>query len=192
MKETLAAGLLLEAGWDKLINAARGDGKGAVLVDPMTGSGTLPTEAALIACDMAPGLVRIATWRGGKGGSDESPHRYPPCVRWKDFSDTETWDELVAKATRRAKLGMKWARAPSDFVDGNVKILCNEKNPRALQLARTSIRNSGLTPIISLSEGDCKDWKLGGDDLNSQRDVLEGRTMVVCNPVSILSSTCVS
>ena len=35
MKETLAAGLLLESGWDKLVMAARGDDKGAVLVDPM-------------------------------------------------------------------------------------------------------------------------------------------------------------
>ena len=64
MKESMAAGVLLEAGWDKLVLAARGDDKGAVLVDPTTGSGTFPTEAALIACDIAPGLLRIASWRG--------------------------------------------------------------------------------------------------------------------------------
>ena len=39
MKESLAAGLLMEAGWDKLISAAKLDGLKAVLIDPMTGSG---------------------------------------------------------------------------------------------------------------------------------------------------------
>ena len=58
MKEMLAAGLLLEAGWDKL-SAAREDGlgAGAVLLHPMAGSATLPMEAALITCNIAPGLL---------------------------------------------------------------------------------------------------------------------------------------
>jgi len=183
MKESLAAGLLLEAGWDKLVNAARGDGLGAVLVDPMTGSGTLPTEAALIACDMAPGLLRIASWRDdGGGGRRNNPHRCPPCVRWKDFSDVGTWDELVAKAMQRAKSGMEWARSSSESARNNVKILCNEKNPRAVGLAKTSIRNAGVNAIVSLGEGDCSDWHLGGEDSADDRDILEGRTIFVCNP----------
>ena len=138
MKETLAAGLLLEAGWDKLIDAAKADGLRAVLVDPMTGSATLPTEAALIACDVAPGLVRIGSWRddgvgggggggagrrdegakrkkgggggGGRGGgADDNPHRRPPCTRWKDFGKPGEWDDLLAEATRRARAGREWA-----------------------------------------------------------------------------------
>jgi len=182
MKESLAAGLLLEAGWDKLIHAARGDGKGAVLVDPMTGSGTLPTEAALIACDMAPGLLRIAAWRGDQGRNN--PHRSPPCVRWKDFSsNVEVWDELVADATQRAKTGMKWARSSSESGQKNVKILGNEKNPRAFSLAQSSVRTAGVGAMVSLSEGDCVDWDLGGGDATTNnRDVIEGRTMFVCNP----------
>jgi len=180
MKETLAAGLLLQAGWDKLIDAARGDGEGAVLIDPMTGSGTLPTEAALIACDMAPGLLRIASWRGNERGGGKNPHRYPPCIRWKDFSTVDTWDELIAKAAQRAKSGMKWARSSSsESGKRNVNILCNEKNPRAVHLARTSIRNAGLNSMVSLSEGDCFDWDLSGSNAG---DVIEGRTIFVCNP----------
>ena len=183
MKESMAAGLLLEAGWDKLVLAARGDGKGAVLVDPMTGSGTFPTEAALIACDMAPGLLRIAGWRGRTG---TNPHRQPPCIRWKDFSNVEVWDELVAKATKRAKSGMKWALSPSQTGQRNVKILCNEMNPRAASLAQNSIRNSNMKSIISLNEGDCIDWDLGGGDpANSDMEVVPGRTIFVCNPVSL-------
>jgi len=191
MKETMAAGLLLESGWDKLISAARGDGQGAVLVDPMTGSGTLPVEAALIACDMAPGLLRIASWRssGGDNDSNLNPHRFPPCIRWKDFSDQTTWDELLDKATSRAKSGMKWARSISSSEqqeDGghkNVKILCNEMNPRAYSLALASIRSAGVGSLVSLSEGDCLDWDLrGSDEEETNRDIIQGRTIFVCNP----------
>lgn len=180
MKESLAAGLLLEAGWDKLVSAARGDGKGAVLVDPMTGSATMPTEAALIACDMAPGLSRISSWRG----HDRNIHRFPPCTRWKDFSNTDVWAELLAKAGKRAKSGMKWANSLSENGDhSNVKILCNEMNPRAHSLARTSISNAGVRSIVSLSEGDCMGWDLGGgEDSTNDRNVVVGRTIFVCNP----------
>jgi len=187
MKETMAAGLLLESGWDKLVSAARGDGQGAVLVDPMTGSGTLPVEAALIACDMAPGLLRIASWRSSGDNDSLNPHRFPPCIRWKDFSDRTTWDELLDKATSRAKLGMKWARSLSSEQDGhkNVKILCNEMNPRAYSLALASIRSAGVGSLASLSEGDCIHWDLGGEseeEEETNRDIIQGRTIFVCNP----------
>ena len=52
LKETLAAAVLIRAGWPAL--AAHG----APLVDPMCGSGTLVLEAALMAADVAPGLFR--------------------------------------------------------------------------------------------------------------------------------------
>ena len=172
MKESLAAGLLLSAGWDKLVNAARGDGKGAVLVDPMAGSATLPVEAALIACDMAPGLSRIASWRSGNG--NRNPHRYPPAIRWKDFADLATWDELLADAKSRALAGMKFANSPMGNGGNNVSIYCNEKNPGAAQLARSSIKNAGVSKTVLLSEGDCIDWK--------NIPVIPSRTIFVSNP----------
>ena len=52
LKENLAAGLLLRAGWPELAAA------GAPLLDPMCGSGTLAIEAGLMAADRAPGLGR--------------------------------------------------------------------------------------------------------------------------------------
>ena len=52
LKENVAAAVLLRAGWPA-INA-----RGGVLVDPMCGSGTFLTEAALIAADAAPALDR--------------------------------------------------------------------------------------------------------------------------------------
>jgi putative N6-adenine-specific DNA methylase len=164
MKESLAAGLLLEAGWEKLITAAKIDNLGAVLIDPMTGSATLPTEAALIACDMAPGLSRIASYNG----NGRNPHRYPPAVRWKDFSNESVWKELLNVATQRANAGLSWAR-------NNVSIHCNERNQRAVSLAKSSIKNSGAGSVISLNEGDCIDWDL-------EDKVIPGRTIFVCNP----------
>jgi len=48
MQETLAAGVILAAGW-------RGEGN---FINPMCGSGTLAIEAALVGLDRAPGLLR--------------------------------------------------------------------------------------------------------------------------------------
>ena len=48
VRETLAAGLLLAAGWDTT----------SPLLDPFCGSGTIPIEAALMARNIAPGKQR--------------------------------------------------------------------------------------------------------------------------------------
>ena len=75
LKETLAAAMLAAADW-------RGTPEqGGALHDPCCGSGTIPIEAALIACDSAPGLqgrsgsatyARIA--RGDNSGFAQDPH----------------------------------------------------------------------------------------------------------------------
>lgn len=51
LKETLAAAMLAAAGW-------RGRPEDGALLDPCCGAGTIPIEAAQIACDIAPGLQR--------------------------------------------------------------------------------------------------------------------------------------
>jgi 23S rRNA (guanine2445-N2)-methyltransferase / 23S rRNA (guanine2069-N7)-methyltransferase len=62
LKENLAAGILLLANWPAVL--ARGGG----LVDPMCGAGTLVVEAALMATNTAPGLLResllLGHWKG--------------------------------------------------------------------------------------------------------------------------------
>jgi putative N6-adenine-specific DNA methylase len=62
LRETLAAALLLGAGW-------RGD---TPLVDPMCGSGTIPIEGAMIARRIAPGAARsfaFLSWPDADGDS---------------------------------------------------------------------------------------------------------------------------
>lgn len=48
LNETLAAGMILMSGWEPH----------RVFIDPMCGAGTLPIEAALIACNIPPGYFR--------------------------------------------------------------------------------------------------------------------------------------
>jgi putative N6-adenine-specific DNA methylase len=76
LNEALAAGLLMEAGWDGSIP----------LVDPLCGSGTFVIEAAWIATDRPPGLTR--KWFGFMG--------------WPDF-DRPLWNAIRDDARRRVK-----------------------------------------------------------------------------------------
>ncbi len=73
LRETLAAALLLRAGWGEL--AASGGG----FVDPMCGAGSLVIEGALIATDHAPGLGRthwgFSRWRGHDPAAWEAERR---------------------------------------------------------------------------------------------------------------------
>ena len=66
IKENLAAAILLRSGWAQIA------AEGGAFVDPMCGSGTLPIEAALIAGDIAPGMLRqrfgFSGWRGHDAG----------------------------------------------------------------------------------------------------------------------------
>jgi 23S rRNA (guanine2445-N2)-methyltransferase / 23S rRNA (guanine2069-N7)-methyltransferase len=84
IKENLAAGLLMRAGWPDI--AARG---GAFL-DPMCGSGTIAIEAALMAADVAPGIGRTA-W-GFR--------------RWPKHDDA-LWQRLLTEANERRARGIE-------------------------------------------------------------------------------------
>ncbi len=67
LKENLAAGILIRSGWPEVAAA------GGAFIDPMAGSGTFAIEAALIAYDIAPGLLRerfgLHGWRQHDEGS---------------------------------------------------------------------------------------------------------------------------
>lgn len=204
MKESLAAGLLLEAGYDKLIKAAKEDGMPAVLVDPMAGSGTFCIEAALIASDFAPGLLRMKLYHNTNEGKDSgggnsggmmrrNPHQVPPIVRWKG-SDKAQWKQLVLEARDRAEAGMKWMMRGGDTKKSNANdlwkrnciIMGNEYNPNAASLARSDIASAGFGDCILIHENDCVNWDLslgkGEPDDSFNSIIVPGRTIVVCNP----------
>ena len=82
LKENLAAAVLLRCGWPTIAEA------GGDLVDPMCGSGTLPIEAAMMALDIAPGLLRS----------------YFGFVGWRGH-DRALWAQLIEEARARREAG---------------------------------------------------------------------------------------
>lgn len=84
LKETLAAAILLRAGWPEVAR------RGGALVDPLCGSGTLVIEGAFMAADIAPGLER-------ERYGFQSLRNY----------DSAAWDALLAEARERRKAGLE-------------------------------------------------------------------------------------
>jgi 23S rRNA (guanine2445-N2)-methyltransferase / 23S rRNA (guanine2069-N7)-methyltransferase len=91
VKENVAAAVLLRSGWAAVHE------RGGILLDPMCGSGTFLTEAALIAADAAPALDReyfgFSGWRG---------------------HDAALWDTLRSEARER-----RAARPPRRCIIGS-------------------------------------------------------------------------
>lgn len=84
LKENLASGILQRAGWPRI--AKEKD----TLLDPMCGSATLLVEGAMMAADMAPGLLR--DYFGMIGWKKHQPH---------------LWETLRTQAEERREQGMK-------------------------------------------------------------------------------------
>ncbi|MCK4742999.1 MAG: bifunctional 23S rRNA (guanine(2069)-N(7))-methyltransferase RlmK/23S rRNA (guanine(2445)-N(2))-methyltransferase RlmL [Sulfuriflexus sp.] len=80
LKENLAASLLMFAGWPSQ----------QALFDPMCGSGTLLIEGAMMAADIAPGLLR-------EGFGFE---------HWSDHDET-LWQQIVTEAEQRREKGLE-------------------------------------------------------------------------------------
>jgi 23S rRNA (guanine2445-N2)-methyltransferase / 23S rRNA (guanine2069-N7)-methyltransferase len=124
LKENLAAGVLIRAGWPEFAQ------KGAALVDPMCGSGTLLIEAAMIAFDIAPGLKR----------------KYFGFTNWKQH-DKALWRLLLQEAGQRAKAGA--TGSPPIFAGA-------DSDPDAIRLARANAGRAGLSEYISFEVKDVK------------------------------------
>lgn len=129
LRETLAAALLMRAGWPDIA------AKGGALLDPMSGSGTLVIEAAMMAVDMAPGLKRdhwgIDHWVGA-GQSD--------------------WRALIEEAEQRLKQGLgRWQD------QGASPLLGSDIDARVIHSARDNLSRCGLQQLASFTCADIKD-----------------------------------
>ena len=124
LKENLAAAILLRAHWPQLAR------KGAPLVDPLCGSGTLLIEGAFIAMDRAPGLLRP---RFG-------------FTKWKQH-DQSQWQILLKEAEARAEKGIgKISRGFFGF----------DRDPEIIALARKNAFRAGIEDVISFQVQDIK------------------------------------
>ena len=133
LKENLAAGILLYAAWPR--EAA----EGSSLLDPLCGSGTLPIEAALIAADVAPGLIRAE--------ADAKAAGAPPFgfLRWRGH-DATLWGALILEARERRSAGMKRLAAarPGAVIRGS------DRDQRAVKVARDFVKRAGLHGLVTI------------------------------------------
>jgi 23S rRNA (guanine2445-N2)-methyltransferase / 23S rRNA (guanine2069-N7)-methyltransferase len=123
LKENLAAAVLLRGDWPRLY------AEGGALLDPMCGSGTLLIEGALMAADVAPGLMRQGSFLP---------------TRWLGF-DTATWEQLREDARERKRVGLAALR--SDFHGRDI-------DPHAIRAARDNAQTAGVGEHIQLQAGD--------------------------------------
>ncbi|HEY3452242.1 MAG TPA: bifunctional 23S rRNA (guanine(2069)-N(7))-methyltransferase RlmK/23S rRNA (guanine(2445)-N(2))-methyltransferase RlmL [Myxococcales bacterium] len=124
LKEGLADAILMLAGWP----AAAAEGR--PFVDPMCGSGTLPIEAAWIAADVAPGLLRehwgFSKWRG-----------HQPAL----------WDRLLFQAKERDRRGK--AKLPP--------IVGYDLDARAVRAALSNVERAGVHGHVHIEKRELSD-----------------------------------
>jgi 23S rRNA (guanine2445-N2)-methyltransferase / 23S rRNA (guanine2069-N7)-methyltransferase len=118
LKENVAAAVLLRAGWPAVNEA------GGLLVDPLCGSGTFLTEAAMIAADAAPALNRayfgFSGWRG---------------------HDAALWERLREEARERSA-----ARTPRRCILGS------DVDPDAVRMSLENAEHAGLADWIHVEK----------------------------------------
>ena len=127
------------ASFQRMVREEADDDSDLTLVDPMCGSGTILTEAALIAGNIAPGLYR----------------RFWPFLSWPSFDARAktSWDGAVghAKASRRKE-------------KPKVRLIGNDIHRGALDLCMENANSAGVAPLIELRHGDVGSLELDRQD----------------------------
>lgn len=114
INEVLAAGLIMLSGWDGQTD----------FMDPMCGSGTMLAEAAMIACNIPPNLMR-------KEFAFE---------RWSDW-DVELFEKIEESLLKKTR-------------DFHHKIIGYDKAPSAVAKAIENIKNAQLEDFIEIKHED--------------------------------------
>lgn len=118
LRETLAASMLYRAKWRSFYQ------QDLPFFDPMCGSGTLLIEAAMMAANIAPGLLR---------------ERFGfHC--WRQF-DLSQWQKIRSDAEQKQQQGML-----------SVPVICGSDNSEQLVgVARSNIDSAGLSSVIKVT-----------------------------------------
>ena len=119
LNEVLAAGIILLSGWDPSYT----------FLDPMCGSGTLPVEAALMACKIPPGKFRESFG----------------FMKWTDY-DQNLFDEVRKKGEK--------VIVPTDM-----NISGSDISGDAVRKAGINIKNAGLQGLITIRKADFRNLK---------------------------------
>ncbi|MBR9914482.1 MAG: class I SAM-dependent RNA methyltransferase [Algicola sp.] len=123
INEVLAAGLVMLSGWDGQCD----------FMDPMCGSATILAEAAMIACNIPPNLMR-------KEFAFE---------RWQDW-DVDLFEKIEESLLKKTR-------------DFHHKMIGYDKSPSAIAKAKANIKNAHLEEFISVSHEDFFKTEKEGD-----------------------------
>jgi putative N6-adenine-specific DNA methylase len=118
LQETLAAGIIIASGYTG----------NTPFINPMCGSGTLAIEAALIALNKAPGLLR-------------SNYGF----KHTKFFDSDQWQKLRKEALGKSRKGLT---AP---------IVATDHNPEAIKAAKKNAQTAGVDHLIDFKVCDFLD-----------------------------------
>jgi putative N6-adenine-specific DNA methylase len=117
LRETLAAGILLASNWDSCSS----------LLDPFCGSGTIAIEAALLACQIPPGISRSFSF-----------------MDWPIFQN-ELWSAIIS-TQQRLPLG------DSQTSSANNIIIASDRDAGAIRIAKSNAERAGVAQYIEFSQ----------------------------------------
>lgn len=126
LKENLAAAMLLRANWPEIAAA------GGSFIDPMCGSGTLLIEAAWLAGDTAPGLLRTRFGFHGWLGHDD-----------------DAWKALIDEALERQERGLSQIPTLIGF----------DQDEQAIAATRAHLRRVGLAEQVRVEQEEIADTR---------------------------------
>ena len=125
LKEHLAAALIGRSEWRKSVN----DGNPLPFYDPFCGSGTIAVEAALMATDTAPGLLR------------KKPYPFESLPNF----DKEAFDRVVEEAEERRKKAID---------ERDISIYASDISRTAVEISKAAALKAGVYDFISFSVQD--------------------------------------
>jgi 23S rRNA (guanine2445-N2)-methyltransferase / 23S rRNA (guanine2069-N7)-methyltransferase len=134
LKENLAAAILMRAKWPEFAKNSY------PLIDPLCGSGTILIEAAMLAADIAPGLLR---WSFG-------------FQKWVQHQ-SDLWQSLWNEAEERRETGLKKLPPIYGF----------DADPYIINIAQGNIKQAELTDHINISVCNLVDLKKPTELLSS-------------------------
>lgn len=118
IEETLAAALIMLTPWNKE----------RILVDPFCGSGTFPIEAAMMACNMAPGM-----------------NREFEAENWENIIEKKCWYDAINEANDIL----------DENVDADIQGY--DSDPKMIAYARKNAELAGVEHLIHFQKRDVKD-----------------------------------
>ena len=116
LRETLAAGLLFASGWDRI----------SPIIDPFCGSGTIPIEAAMLANNIPPGILRKFSF-----------------MEWPGFDP-----ELMASTIEfhQNSINNQQPTGP------NPTIFASDRDEGAIRIAQDNAERAGVAHLIEFSQ----------------------------------------